>query len=101
MALTATLTKMFPTEDEVGINLVLTDDDRDDLEPIGPGTKTVLTQTFSAQYVTGQDMSNEVRDELGKRAQEAIDRYKMLRARFINPVYDTKVGQIQGALDVT
>jgi hypothetical protein len=51
MALAATLTKMFPTENKVGIHLVLTDNDRDDLEPIGPGVKTVLTKTFSAQYV--------------------------------------------------
>lgn len=101
MALDAKLKKMFPTENKVGIHLVLTDNDRDDLEPIGPGVKTVLTQTFLGQYVTGQDMTNKIRDELGKQAQAAIDRYKKLRARFVKPVYDTKVAQIQGALDVT
>lgn len=99
MTLTATVTKMFPTENKVGIHLVLKDDDRDDLEPIGAGVKTVLTQTFSEQYIAGQDVSNKVRDELGKQVQEAIDKYKRLRARFVNSVYDTKVAQIQGALN--
>ena len=100
MALVATLTKMFPTENRVGIKLILTDNDRDDLEPVGPGVKVVLTQTFSGQYVTGQDMANKVRDEIGRQAQEAIDKYKRLRAIFVNSVYDTKVAQIQGALNV-
>lgn len=98
MILDAKLTKMFPTENRVGINLVLTDDDRDDLEPVGPGVKTVLTQTFSEQYVAGQDITNKVRDKLGKQVQEAIDKYKRLRAMFVSSVYDTKVAQIQGAL---
>lgn len=38
MALAKTLTKMFPTDNEIGIHLILTDDDRLDL---GAGEQVV------------------------------------------------------------
>ena len=97
MALVATLTKMFPTENRVGIKLVLTDNDRSDL---GTGAQVVINKTIQRQYVAGQGMANKARDEIGLEAQGLIDRYKTLKARFVNPVYDTKVAQIQTALNV-
>lgn len=98
MTLAKTVTKMFPTPNKIGINLVVTDDGRDDLEPLGPGVKVVISKTISRQFITGQDMANEVRDDIGREAQRLIDEYKVLKARFDNATYSTKVSQINGAL---
>ena len=95
MALAKTVTKMFPTENRVGINLVLTDDDRPDL---GTGAQVVINKTIQRQYIAGQGMANKVRDEIGLEAQGLIDRYKTLKARFDNSTYGTKVNQINNAL---
>lgn len=93
MALTKTVTKMFPTESLVGINLVITDDDRPDL---GTGVQVVLSTVISEQHVAGEDVTNETRDKIGARAQVLIDKYKVLRARYDNEIYGTKVAQIDG-----
>lgn len=90
--LTATVTKMFPTENRVGIHLKLIDDSR----PVDE--QVVIDQNFSENYNVGQDIPNEVRDKIGKRIQKAVDRYKVLKARFDNPKYDTVRNQIAGNL---
>lgn len=95
MALTKTVTKMFPTPSTVGIHLLVTDDDRPDL---GEGVQVVINTVIAEQYVTGEDMVNEVRDKIGARAQKAINKYKALRAVYDKETYDTKVFQIEGAL---
>lgn len=95
MALTKTVTKMFPTPNTIGINLVVTDDDRPDL---GAGAQVVISTTIARNYVKGQDMPNKVRDEIGWEAQTLIDEYKDLRADYDKPAYGTKVGQIDGGL---
>ena len=95
MALAKAVAKMFPTENRVGIRLIITDDERPDL---GAGAQEVINTTISEQYVAGEDMSNDVRDRLGVRAQKMIDKYKVLQARYASPTYDTKVTQIDGAL---
>ena len=93
--LAKTVTKMFPTASTVGIHLVVTDDDRPDL---GEGVQVVINTVVSEQYVAGEDMANEVRDKIGERAQKLIKKYKDLRAVYDKETYDTKVGQIEGAL---
>ena len=95
MTLAATVTKMWPTEDLVGIHLVLTDDDRLDL---GAGAQVVINQTFQANVPIGADMALEVQQELGGQAQAAIDKYKRLRAIYVKPAYQTKVTQIDNNL---
>ena len=91
MTLAATVTRMWPTEDLVGIHLVLTDDDRPDL---GTGAQVVINQTFQANVPIGADMALEVQQELGGQAQAAIDFYKKLKAYYMKPAYQTKVTQI-------
>lgn len=94
-----TVTKAFPTKSKsqgllVGINLTITDDDRPDL---GTGAQVVIKETITRQYEpTG--MTNEIRDEIGKDAQDLVDAYKALRNKYDNATYDTKVDQINGAL---
>lgn len=95
MALEKTVTKMWPTENEVGINLTLTDNDRPDL---GEGVQVVRNRTFKANIPTDADMSDEVQQELGKKAQATIDNYKKLRAKYDKPAYGTKVTQISNNL---
>jgi len=91
MTLAATVTKMWPTEDLVGIHLVLTDDDRPDL---GTGAQEVVNETFQANVPIGADMTLETQQELGGQAQAAIDLYKKLKAYYMKPAYQTKVTQI-------
>lgn len=95
MALAKTITKMFPTPNKVGFRLVLTDDERPDL---GTGPQVVLTRTFQGNFETGTTIKNEVRDELGKQAQQAIDNYKKLASRYAAPAYGTAITQIDNAL---
>lgn len=87
MALTKTVTKMFPTENTVGLHLKLEDDG-----------VTVIDQDFSEQFVSGEDIPNEVRDKIGSRMQEAIDKYKALKARFDSAKYETVRTQVDNAL---
>jgi len=93
--LSKTVTKMWPDGNYVGLNLIVTDDDRPDL---GPGAQVVINKVVKRQYVKGQDMTNEVRDEIGNEAQDLINKYKSLKAKYDNPIYGQKVSQIDGAL---
>lgn len=95
MALAKTVSKMFPTPNTIGINLIVTDDDRPDL---GAGTQVVINKIISRNYVKGQDLPNKLRDEIGAEAQTLIDNYKDLRADYDKSAYGTKVTQIDNAL---
>ena len=95
MALAKTVTKMFPTVSTVGMHLVVTDDARPDL---GEGAQVVIDAVIAEQYVTGEDMTNDVRDRIGSLAQKLIDYYKVLRTVYDKEIYDTKIAQIEGAL---
>ena len=95
MTLAKTVTKMWPTEDHVGIHLILTDDDRPDL---GTGAQEVVNEIFKVNVPIDADMALEAQQELGGQAQAAIDKYKRLRAIYVKPVYQTKVTQINNAL---
>ena len=98
MTLANNSSRMWPDENWVGINVVITDDDRPDLEPLGPGAKVVVNQIVKRQYVSGQDMPNKTRDEIGNEAQKLIEDYKALITKYDNPVYIIKTDQIIGAL---
>lgn len=93
--LAKTVTKMFPTASTVGLHLKVTDDDRPDL---GEGVQVVISEVIAEQFVKDEDITNEVRDEIGKRAQAFIDDYKALRVLYDKTVYGTKINQISGAL---
>lgn len=95
MALTKTVTKMWPDKNWVGLVLVVTDDNRADL---GIGAQEVINATVKRQFVKGTDMTNTIRDELGADAQALIDKYKDERALYDNATYTTKIAQIDGAL---
>lgn len=95
MALANNSSRLWPDENWVGLNLLITDDERPDL---GTGAQPVISKTIKRQYVAGQDISNEVRDEIGNEAQALIDKYKSLKQRYDNPVYTQKIDQIIGAL---
>lgn len=98
MALAKTVKRMFPTENAIGIHLVLTDDDRLDLDPTVGMKHIVIDTIFKRGVPTNDDMSDKVQQELGKEAQAAIDLYKKLKARFVKPIYQTKVTQIDNNL---
>lgn len=100
MALAKIVRKVFPLKSEaegtlVGIHLTITDDDRPDL---GSGTQVVINETIDRQFVSGDGMSNEARDEIGQEAQELIDTYKSLRSKYDKSTYTTKVSQIDSTL---
>jgi len=95
--LSKTVTKMFPTQNTVGFHLIITDDERPDL---GSGSQVVINSTFSANIPTSADMTVAVQTELGNQAQAEINDYKALRARYDIPAYQTKVDQINNALEI-
>ena len=99
MALTKTVTKVFPSGASstvsVGMHLVLTDDDRADL---GAGEQTVIDRDFTTGYAKGQDMTTEAKNDVGNQMQAAIDAYKSNRAMFVSAAYDTARTQIDGGL---
>jgi hypothetical protein len=101
MALADNSTKMFPTKSGakgtlVGLNLIITDDDRPDL---GAGAQVVINETITRQYQSG-GMTNPVATAIGTDAQALIDKYKSLRSKYDNATYGTKVTQIKGALNL-
>jgi len=95
MALTKTVTRMFPTENTIGIHLVLTDSERPDL---GEGAQEVVNETFTANIPSDADMSDDVQIDLGHQAQKAINDYKKLATYYAKPAYQTKVTQIDNNL---
>lgn len=95
MALAKTVTKMFPTDNHIGIILILTDDDRSDL---GEGAQEVVRKTIKRNVPTNADMSDKVQREIGLEAQRAIDDYKKLKAIYDKPIYQNKVNQIDNNL---
>lgn len=97
MALAAAVTRIFPTDNEIGIHLVLTDDDRPDL---GEGEQVVVNEKFTRNIPTDADMTDKVRDELGLEVQAEINHYKRLRGIYDRPLYQTKVNQINNNLTV-
>ena len=94
MALTKTLIKIWPSDNDIGIHLVLRDDDRPDL---GAGERIVVKRTFRRNIPAGVEMSEKVEKELEKDAQAAIDNYKKLRANY-ETVYSDKVSKIDSNL---
>ncbi len=88
---------MFPTENLIGIHLVLTDADRPDL---GEGPQVVISEDFSANTPADAEMSDSVEQELGEQAQKAIDRYRKLALFYAKPAYQTKVTQIDNNLQL-
>jgi hypothetical protein len=90
-------TKMWPDSNHIGMNLIVTDDERPDL---GSGEQVVISKTIIRQFVKGEDMSNTVRDSIGKEAQDLIAKYKAERAMYVKAIYQTKIDQIIGALSL-
>ena len=95
MALTKTVTKVFPSGGKVGIHLKLEDDSR----PVAE--QTVINRDFVDGFVPGQGMLNNARDAIGKAAQEAIDEYLSNKQTYNASAYDTAVSQIDNALNIT
>lgn len=93
----ANSTKMWPDENHVGMNLVVTDDDRPDL---GAGTHAVIEQTITRQYVKGVDMSIDTATSIGEEAQALIDKYVAERDLYLKAIYQTRITQIIGALSL-
>ena len=92
MALTKTVTKVFPTPNHVGLHLKLIDDSRD------PAEQMVIDKDYMEQWASGTDVPNEVKVEIGKRMQADIDAYKALLARYNAAAYDTAASQVETGL---
>ncbi len=95
MALTKTVTKVFPSGGKLGIHLKLVDDSR----PVDE--QTVIDRDFIDGFVPGQGMANNTRDAIGKAAQAAIDEYLSNKQTYNAGAYGTAVSQIDNALNIT
>lgn len=87
MALTKVVTKAFPTGSTVGLHLELKDDD-----------EVVISENYYEQFATGMGVTNKIRDEIGKRMQVDIDRYKQKKAVFETVAYETARTQVDNNL---
>lgn len=92
MALTKTVTKMFPTPNHVGLHLKLVDDSRE------AGEQTVIDKDYMEQWASGTNVPNEVKQRIGGRMQADIDAYKALVARFNHDDYNTAASQVEAGL---
>jgi hypothetical protein len=87
MALTKVVTKMFPTENTVGLHLELKD-----------GVDVVISRNFSRQFSPGTGVTNQIRDAIGADMQAAIDEYKRKKTIFDTAAYETVRTQVDNAL---
>ncbi len=89
MALTKTVTRVFPDANHVGLHLELKNDD-----------VVVIDKDYMEQWASGTDVPNEVKQRIGARMQADIDEYKALLARYNAAAYDTAVSQVEAGLTV-
>ena len=89
MALTKTVTKVFPSGDMVGMHLKLEDDG-----------VTVIDRDFMENFTKGEGATNAVRDSIGKQMQLAIDDYKEAKEIYASAKYETVRQQIDSNLQL-
>ncbi len=87
MALTAIVTRVFPTANHVGLHLELKDDG-----------VVVIDKNYMHQWASGTDVPNEVKVHIGARMQEDIDAYKALAIRYNAAAYGTAATQVEAGL---
>ncbi len=87
MALTKTVTKVFPTANHVGLHLLLEDDG-----------VPVIDKDYMEQWASGTDVPNDIKVKIGKRMQADIDVYKALKARYNAAAYDLAATQVEAGL---
>jgi hypothetical protein len=87
MALTKTVTKVFPTTNTVGMHLKLEDD-----------SVVVIDRDFTENFTKGQGATNEVKTSIGKQMQAAIDEYKTNKTLYNSAAYETARTQISNGL---
>ncbi|MGD8787710.1 MAG: hypothetical protein PVJ60_09820 [Phycisphaerales bacterium] len=89
MALTKTVTKVFPTDNMVGMHLELKDDG-----------VVVIDRDFMENFTKGEGATNAVRDSIGLQMQKAIDEYKEAKTIFSSSKYETVRQQIDSNLQL-
>ncbi len=94
MALTKTVTKVFPDANHVIFHLKLVDDTRE------PEEQTVIDKDYSHQWASGISVQLKVKQEIGKDMQSDIDLYKILANRFNHADYNTAASQIEAGLNL-
>lgn len=87
MALTKTVSKVFPSENKVGLHLELKDDD-----------VVVISKSYMVQFSKDEGVTDAIESEITKRMQADIDKYKMLKARFDNQKYDDARSNVEQSL---
>ncbi len=87
MALTKTVTRVFPTANHVGLHLELKDDG-----------VVVIDKDYMHQWASDTDVPNDVKQAIGARMQVDIDAYKALATRYNAAAYDTAASQVEAGL---
>ena len=87
MALTAVVTKAFPSPSHVGLHLLFKDD-----------AVIVLDRDYTAQW---SGNPNDAVEEITKDMQEDIDRYRKMKKRFEAGPYGAAATTVQSNLDIT
>ena len=89
MALTKTVTRVFPDANRVGYHLELKNDD-----------DVVISKDYMEQFAVGEDVPAETKEKIGARMQSDIDAYKALLAGFENQVYIDGENQVSNGLQL-
>ena len=94
MALSKTVTKVFPDANHVVFHLQLVDNTRD------PSEQTVIDKDYRHQWASGTSVQNEVKQAIGAEMQKDINAYKALATRFNHEDYGTAASQIDAGLNL-
>ncbi len=89
MALTGTVTRIFPDANHVGYHLEVKD-----------GVDVVIDKDYMEQFAVGSDVPVKTLTTIGNRMQVDIDAWKALKAVYDHQVYINGAGQIEAGLNV-
>jgi len=97
MTLSVQTKKLFPDDNTMGINVVLTDDDRPDK---GEGEQKIFDEDFRVNVAAGTtEISPDDQKTLEDEAQARINKYKELRGRYDNQDYKNVADAINSKLN--
>ena len=89
MTLAKEVTKLFPTPNRIGMQLVLTDD-----------SVEVLTKSYWKQFNPTGGATIKIKQKIAREMQADIDEYKRLRAIYDASAFDTAITQVSDGLNL-
>lgn len=95
MALTKTITELFPSGSIIGVHLKLEDDERLDLDPTVGMEHTVIDVDITEFYTKADGPTAAVKNSIKKKINARIKEYERLKALFASSQYTNAVNDIR------